>query len=38
VRRMTGVGLGEVAGTWERRICWRGRLAYEAGSEAIGMP
>ena len=25
VMRITGVGVGEEAGTWERRMCGRGR-------------
>lgn len=34
---MTGVGVGEEAGIWERRICWKGRELYESGSLVGGM-
>jgi len=30
---MTGVGVGEAAGTWERRICWKERALYESGNK-----
>jgi Txe/YoeB family toxin of Txe-Axe toxin-antitoxin module len=34
---MTLVGLGADSGTWDTRICWNGRVVYEAGSEEEDM-
>lgn len=34
---MTGVGSGEEAGTWERRIVLKGREAYDAGSFVVAI-